>query len=324
MDKYKEYTYSQSQKWITEVEDLRQSIITWGEREPRWETHHYEVALLCLKYPPVAQYMEVYYAIEEILDHPYFEPLIEWFAKKHLTKNQVLTSAGARIYFGDLTKHLQNYEHELLRDGYVRTEEEWWYEAEAKPALLHLLHPKTVVGKDKDKNEITFLEWWDTYNDIDIPSQIKKMVKRKIVEDLTAKLKPYSGKIQRTDEIGKYTISRETKYQYTSEIEHHLLVDQYGNNLASAFDFSHGYSKKQVRILISELSKLNEFEVRLLLTEHGQAAKNAHEKGGKADNTIKKLSQDSDIPESTLRQRKKRLINQIIENVTNETSKPVD
>ena len=76
-----------------------------------------------------------------------------------------------------------------------------------------------------------------------------------------------------------------------------------------------------MKALAEEFLKLDDFTKRLLLTEHGQAGKNAR---WKAENTIKVLSEESGISESALRQRKKREIARLAENVTNALSKPVN
>jgi len=290
----------QSEEWLQEVEELRAEP---GKSD--LSTLTLEGILLQRKFPEVREYFTFYHNIHDLIADPSNEWLINYIAERDFTKNQVLTSASARIYYGGLAKALQNYQNELLRlpDGSFRSEEEWWLDAEGKPALLHLL-------TDPD-----FLKWWEGYLEWDLPKKTKSKAKRKIAEDLTAKLKPYSGKIQKTDEIGKYNIDRE-KQLPTEELENigESTVD-------SAFDFTYGYPRNKVKALAEEFLKLDDFTKRLLLTEHGQAGKNAR---WKAENTIKVLSEESGISESALRQRKKREIAKLAENVTNALSKPVN
>lgn len=290
----------QSEEWLQAIEELRAEP---GKSD--LSTLTLEGILLQRKFPEVREYFTFYHNIHDLIADPSNEWLINYIAERDFTKNQVLTSASARIYYGGLAKALQNYQNELLRlpDGSFRSEEEWWLDAEAKPALLHLL-------TDPD-----FLEWWEGYLEWDLPKKTKSKVKRKIAEDLTAKLKPYSGKIQKTDEIGKYNIDREK--QLPSEELENIGED----TVDSAFDFTYGYPKDKVRTLAQEFLKLDDFTRRLLLTEHGQAGKNSP---WKKENTIKALSEEKGISESALRQRKKREIAKLAENVTNALSKPVN
>lgn len=287
----------QSEEWLQAIEELRAEP---GKSD--LSTLTLEGILLQRKFPEVREYFTFYHNIHDLIADPSNEWLINYIAERDFTKNQVLTSASARIYYGGLAKALLDYENELLRDGYIRNEEEWWLDAEGKPALLHLL-------TDPD-----FLEWWEGYLEWDLPKKTKSKAKRKIVEDLTAKLKPYSGKIQKTDEIGKYTIDREKEISDTE-------LENIGESPDRLFDYSYGYPKNKVKALAEELEKFSDFDRRLLLTEHGQAGKNSK---WKAKNTIKILSEESGIPESTLRQRKKRKIAELIENVTNAESKPIN
>lgn len=288
----------QSEEWLQAIEELRAEP---GKSD--LSTLTLEGILLQRKFPEVREYFTFYHNIHDLIADPSNEWLINYIAERDFTKNQVLTSASARIYYGGLAKALLDYENELLRDGYIRNEEEWWLDAEGKPALLHLL-------TDPD-----FLEWWEGYLEWDLPKKTKSKAKRKIAEDLTAKLKPYSGKIQKTDEIGKYNIDRE-KQLPTEELEN---IGE--DTVDSAFDFTYGYPKDKVKTFYEELRKMDPFDQRLLLTEHGQAGKNSP---WKKQNTIKALSEESGIPESTLRQRKKREIAKLAENVTNAPSKPVN
>lgn len=255
--------------------------------------------------PQFSDPLRFYEMILDLMVVPEDEETLNHLAQKHLSKNQILTSAGARIYYGDRVKALMNQENELLRDGYVRSEEEWWFDAEAKPAILHLL------------TDPVFREWFENYYELDIITKTQRKIKRKVVEDVTAKTKPYSGKIQRTDEIGKYAIDREKQIP-TEELEN---IGENTGNVDSSFDYTYGYPTNKVRALMEELKKLDGFTQRLLLTEHGQAGKYAK---AKADNTIKALSEESGISESALRQRKKRYISELIVNVTNALSKPID
>ena len=295
------YYYSQSEAWIKEVEDLKVRLAPWGPWDTQMDTLTLELVLLRWKFPEFDAWCEFYDLMYALSDTPDNDWLLDRIARRYLTKNKILTSASARIYYGGLTKALQNYQNELLRlpDGSFRSEEEWWLDAEAKPALLHLI-------SDPD-----FEDWLDDPTG----EKTQKKVKRKIAEDLTAKLKPYSGKIQKTDEIGKYNIDRE-KQLPTEELEN---IGE--DTVDSAFDFTYGYPKDKVRTLAQEFLKLDDFTKRLLLTEHGQAGKNSP---WKKENTIKALSEESGISESTLRQRKKREIAKLAENVTNAPSKPVN
>lgn len=287
-----------SKEWLQEVEKVRSEPGNNG-----LSTLSLEGILLQRKFPEIHEYFTFYHNIHDLIKDPTDEWLLDYIVDRDFTKNKILTSAGARIYYGGLTKALMNYENELLRDGYVRNEEEWWFDAEAKPALLYLI------------SDTKFLEWWENYFELDLPKGTRKKAKRKIVQDLTAKEKPYSGKIQKTDEIGKYAIDRE-KQLPDAELEN------IGENTAdTAFDFTYGYPKNKVRALAQEFLKLDDFTKRLLLTEHGQASKKSM---WKAENTIKALSEESGISESALRQRKKRKISELIENVTNELSKPIN
>ena len=290
----------QSEEWLQAIEELRAEP---GKSD--LSTLTLEGILLQRKFPEVREYFTFYHNIHDLMADPTNEWLLNYIAERDFTKNQVLASAGARIYYGGLAKALQDYQNELLRspEAYVRSEEEWWLDAEGKPALLHLL-------TDPD-----FLKWWESYLEWDLPKKTKSKAKRKIVEDLTAKLKPYSGKIQKTDEIGKYTIDRE------KEISDTKLENIGESTVDSAFDFTYGYPKNKVKALAQEFLKLDDFTKRLLLTEHGQAGKNSP---WKKENTIKALSEESGISESALRQRKKRKISELIENVTNELSKPIN
>lgn len=288
----------QSEEWLREIEEVRAEP---GRGD--LSTLTIEGILLQRKFPEVREYFTFYHNIHDLIADPTNEWLLNYIAERDFTKNQVLASAGARIYYGGLAKALQDYYNERLRDGYIRTEEEWWLDAEGKPALLHLL------------TDPAFLKWWEGYLELDLPKKTKSKARRKIVEDLTAKLKPYSGKIQKTDEIGKYSISRE------KEIPDTKLENIGESTVDSAFDFTYGYPKNKVKALAQEFLKLDDFTKRLLLTEHGQSAKSSRYK---ADYTIKKLSEESGIPESTLRQRKKRYISELIINVTNDLSKPIN
>lgn len=285
-----------SEEWLREIEEVR--------AEPGREdlsTLTIEGILLQRKFPEVREYFTFYHNIHDLIADPTNEWLINYIAERDFTKNRLLTTAGARIYYGGLAKALQNYQNELLRspEAYVRSEEEWWLDAEGKPALLHLL------------SDPEFLKWWEGYLEWDLPKKTKSKAKRKVVEDLTAKLKPYAGKLQRTDEIGKYTIDREKKIPDTE------LENIGEDTVDSAFDFTYGYPKNKVKALAREFQKLDDFDRRLLLTEHGQAGKSSM---WKKANTIKVLSQESGISESALRQRKKRKISELIENVTNDLS----
>ena len=292
-----DYTYIESDEWKAEVEDLRVRLAPWGP----WTTLELEVILLQTKYPVLYEYCHFFAVIDDLIDNPDDVDSLNFLAKDNLKKNQILTTAGARIYYGGLAKALQNYQNELLRspEAYIRNEEEWWLDAEAKPALLHIIA------------DPLFVEWFKSYRELDLPKKIKGKIKRKVVEDLTAKLKPYSGKIQKKDEIGNYTIDRE-KHVPTQELENigESTVD-------SAFDFTYDFPKNQVKALAQKLLKLSEFDRRLVLTEHGQTGKNSY---WKKKNTIKVLSEESGISESALRQRKKRKIDWLKENVTNDES----
>lgn len=291
------YTYSQSEEWIKEVEDLKVRLAPWGPWDTQQDILTLELVILRQRYPEFDAWCEFYDLMYGLSNDPDNDWLLDRIARKYLTKNQIFTSAGARIYYGGLAKALQDYQNELLRspEAYVRSEEEWWLDAEAKPALLHLI-------SDPD-----FEEWLDDPTG----EKTQKKVKRKVVEDLTAKLKPYSGKIQKTDEIGKYTIDRE------KEISDTKLENIGESTVDSAFDFTYGYPKNKVRRLAQGLLKLSEFDRRLVLTEHGQAGKNSM---WKKNNTIKVLSEESGISESALRQRKKRDIDFLKEYVTNDES----
>ena len=286
----------QSEEWLREIEEVRAEP---GRGD--LSTLTIEAILLQRKFPEVSEYFTFYHNLHDLMEDPTNEWLINYIAERDFTKNQLLTSAGARIYYGGLAKALQDYQNELLRspEAYVRSEEEWWLDAEGKPALLHLL------------TDPEFMKWWGSYFELDLPKKAKGKAKRKVVEDLTAKLKPYSGKIQKKDEIGKYTIDRE------KEISDTKLENIGESTVDSAFDFTYGYPKNKVKKLAQEFLKLDDFDKRLLLTEHGQAGKSST---WKKNNTIKVLSEESGISESALRQRKKRKISELIENVTNDLS----